>query len=280
MIHETLVLIRGAGDLASGVAWRLHRCGFSVVMTERAQPLTLRRRVAFAQAVFDGEVSVEEVRAQRVELEDVADVLEIGEIPLLIDPDGESIAFLEPLILVDAIMAKENLGTRIDQAERVIGLGPGFQAGVDVHAVIETMRGHQLGRVIWSGAALPDTGQPGSLSGEKALSSRVLRAPVAGCLRPKARIGELLDEGALIAEIEDAGGGVHPIYAPFAGLLRGLIHEQVPLSAGLKIGDLDPRCRPENAFSISDKALAIAGGVLEAILSNRSPAEDLDTDLL
>jgi xanthine dehydrogenase accessory factor len=281
MLDEILVVIKGAGDLATGVGWRLRRCGFPVVMAEQPLPLTVRRTVAFAQAVYDGEHTVEGITARHCLPADVPDVLLAGEVPVLVDPEAASLAELTPTVLVDAIVAKSNTGTHIDDAPLVIGLGPGFSAGNDCHAVIETHRGHSLGRVIWQGRALPDTGTPGPLPGIGVDATRVLRAPVAGRLRPQYAIGDRVESGATIAVITSAEGEEAPIVAPFAGVLRGLIHERAPIRAGLKIGDLDPRARPEHAWTLSDKSLAIGGGVLEAILSwqfNQNSNHTIDLD--
>lgn len=281
MHDELLVLIKGAGDLATGIGWRLHRCGFPVVMTEIARPLTVRRTVAFAQAVYDGETTVEGVTARRSLLADLPTLLAEGEIPVLVDVTPSEIMELVPSVLVDAVMAKRNTGTRIDDAPLVVALGPGFTVGEDCHAVIETHRGHTLGRVLWEGSALPDTGSPGPLPGAGADASRVLRAPTAGKLRPSAEIGQTVEAGSILAVVESATGEEIPIPAPFTGVLRGLIHETVDLIPGLKIGDLDPRADPAHAWTISDKSLAIGGGVLEAILSwhaNRTSTHPLNMD--
>jgi xanthine dehydrogenase accessory factor len=281
MLNELLILIKGAGDLATGIGWRLHRCGFPVVMTEIAQPLTVRRTAAFAQAVYDGETTVEDVTARRCIPADVPTLLADGEIPLLVAVEPSLIAQLSPSALVDAIMAKRNTGTHIEDAPLVIALGPGFTVGKDCHAIIETHRGHTLGRALWQGSAIPDTGTPGPLPGISVDATRVLRAPTSGRLHPAARIGDIVDAGAIIATIEtDTGEGI-PITAPFTGVLRGLIHEQVTLAPGMKIGDLDPRAQPDHAWTISDKSLAIGGGVLEAILywyHNQSSTHPLDMD--
>ena len=263
---DTLVLIKGAGDLATGVAWRLHRCGFPVVMTELPRPLTVRRAVAFAQAVFDKEHTVEGVTARLAVVEDVPDVLAADEIPVLIDPETEALAEIAPTVLVDARIAKRNIDTSIDDAPLVLALGPGYVAGVDCHAVIETNRSHNLGRVIWQGTAEADTGDPGPLPGVPEDSSRVLRATVSGRFISFARIGDRLPAGDTIGVIQRPGGEEAPVLAPFTGVVRGLIHESTPVSAGMKIGDMDPRVQAEHAFTISDKSLAIGGGVLEAIL--------------
>lgn len=261
-----LVVIRGAGDLASGIALRLHRAGFPVIHTEIEQPLAVRRTVAFAQAVFDGVCRVEEVTGRRCVSADAAAVVAAGEVAVIVDPGGGTLRRLQPPVVVDAIMAKRNTGTRRDDAPLVVALGPGFTAGADCHAVIETARGHNLGRVIWQGSAAPDTGEPGELPGVGRRGSRVLRAPAAGHVIGRYAIGDTLAEDAEIAVVRDAQGGEHAIVAPFAGVLRGLIHPSVTAPAGMKIGDLDPRADVAACFTVSDKALAIGGGVLEAIL--------------
>jgi xanthine dehydrogenase accessory factor len=259
--QHILVLIKGGGDLASGVAYRLFRCGFPIVMTETARPLAVRRGVAFAQAVYDREMTVQGVAARHVKTaQEVHQSLGEGVIPLLVDPQATCRAELEPSVLVDGIMAKHNTGTDIADAPLVIALGPGFVAGRDCHAVVETNRGHDLGRVLWRGGGQPDTGVPGRVGGRG--SGRVLRSPGAGRLRPLHVIGHSLEEGELVATVAGA-----EVRAPFAGVLRGLIHESVDLTEGMKIGDVDPRCVREHCFTISDKSLAIGGGVLEAILS-------------
>lgn len=262
-----LVLIRGAGDLASGVAIRLHRSGFPVVMTEIERPLAVRRTVAFAQAVFDGVCRVEEVTGRRCCIEEVAAVIAQDEIAIVVDPHGETIRRLQPPIVVDAIMAKHNTGTTLQDAPLVVALGPGFTAGADCHAVIETERGHNLGRVIWRGSAAPDTGEPGELPGIGRRASRVLRAPVVGHVIGRCAIGDRVAEGAELAVVQDETGAEHPILAPFAGVLRGLIHPSVRVHVGMKIGDLDPRADVSYCFTVSDKSLAIGGGALEAILT-------------
>ncbi|MCC7354956.1 MAG: EF2563 family selenium-dependent molybdenum hydroxylase system protein [Anaerolineae bacterium] len=269
MLTDLLVLIKGAGDMASGVAWRLHRAGFPIVMTELAQPLAVRRAVCFAEAIFIGETTVEGVVARRVP--DVAAaraLLAQGMIPMPVDPVARCREELAPAVLVDGIMAKANTGTRLADAPLVIALGPGFTAGVDCHVVIETNRGHALGRALWHGSAQPDTKTPGEIGGYPAelgfSATRVLRAPAAGHVIPRHAIGDRIAQGEVIAEV-----GGRPVFAPFAGVLRGLIHPAVPVTAGLKIGDLDPRAQVEHCFTISEKSLAVGGGVLEAILTAR-----------
>lgn len=260
------VLIRGAGDLATGVALRLWRAGFPVVMTEVAQPLAVRLTVAFARAVYAGTCAVEGVPARCCAAPDVQRCWADRTIPVLVDPAAACRAVLRPAVVVDAIMAKHNTGTRPDDAPLVLALGPGFTAGQDCRAVIETARGHYLGRVIWHGAAQANTGTPGELPGIGGKASRVLRAPVAGHVQPCLAIGDPVAAGALIATMDVAGQPKAEIRAPFAGTLRGLIHAAAPVHAGMKVGDLDPRADRDYCFTVSDKALAIGGGVLEAVL--------------
>ena len=277
--EDLLVLIKGAGDLATGVAWRLHRSGIPVVMTELPRPLSVRRAVAFAQAVYDEEHEVEDVTARKALTADVPDVLDAGEIPVLVDPEMEATEELAPSVVVDAVVAKVNTGTTLESAEFVAALGPGFEAGVDCHAVIETNRGPNLGRAIWEGGAEADTGTPGAAwpppagreSGnggpaEDMTAARVLRAPVAGRFRALACIGDRLEDGAPYGAIVQPSGEEKTLLAPFSGVLRGLIHETVSLQPGLKIGDIDPRGEPALAFRISEKSLAVGGGVLEAFM--------------
>lgn len=258
---QKLILLRGGGDLASGVAYRLHRAGLSLVITELPQPLHVRRTVAFAEAVYAGTASVEGLRARLVaNPTDIQATLEHGELPVVVDPDLELLPDLQPLALVDARMTKQPPETDMETAELLIGLGPGFMVGGNCHAVVETMRGHDLGRVIWQGAAQADTGQPGSIA--KYDVDRVLRAPAAGQVQPHAKIGARVKAGDLVAEV--AGAAVR---AEFDGVLRGLVHPELTVVQGMKIGDLDPRNDPAYAQRISDKALAIGGGVLEALLT-------------
>ncbi len=258
------VLIRGGGDLASGVAYRLHRAGFPVLITEIETPLAVRRTVAFAEAVYQGEVRIEGITARRVIT--VSEVLASwtrGEIPVKVDPQARIREMMDFTVVVDAIMAKRNTGTRLTDAPLVVALGPGFVAGVDCHAVVETARGHYLGRVYRSGTALPNTGTPGAVLGHE--RDRVLRAPCAGHVQARVAIGERVHQGQIVAEVAGM-----PVYAPFDGVLRGLVHPRVSAHAGMKIGDVDPRGIPDHCFTISEKSLAIGGGVLEAILSSDS----------
>jgi xanthine dehydrogenase accessory factor len=263
MILDTekhLILIKGAGDLASGVAMRLHCCGFPVVMTELPNPLMVRRSLAFGEAVYDGRVRVEGIWARRVEdLAGARQALQAGEIPVWVDPQAGCREQLGPRVVVDAIMAKRNTGTQIDDAPVVIALGPGFSAREDCHAVIETNRGHHLGRVIYQGSAEPDTGEPGSIGGKT--GERILRAPTGGILEARAEIGEWVAEGQSVAVIEG-----QMVVSGTAGVLRGLVRSGIQVESGVKIGDVDPRAETSHCFTVSDKGLAIAGGVLEAIL--------------
>jgi len=259
---KQLVIIKGAGDLGTGIAHRLFRSGFSVAMTELPQPMVIRRTVAFGSALFSGRFVVEGVTAVKSESADILQVVHKGQIAVLVDPQGLSIAMLKPLAVVDAILAKKNRGTQCSDAPIVVGVGPGFTAGLDVHAVVESMRGHYLGRVIMEGNALPDTGVPGDIGGYT--TQRILRAPCQGIFIGAAQIGDQVAAGDIVAYVDD-----QPVVAGITGILRGLLHDQLSVKAGMKIGDIDPRCIPEHCFSISDKARAIGGGVLEAILLNR-----------
>ncbi|MBW1730450.1 MAG: EF2563 family selenium-dependent molybdenum hydroxylase system protein [Deltaproteobacteria bacterium] len=262
--HITLshirVLIRGGGDLASGVAWRLHNCGFKVLVTEVAMPLAVRRRVSFCEAVYEGSSQVEGVTARLVQTPDQATALwKDGVIPVIVDPECASLSTIKPEVLVDAIMAKRNTGTSIGDAPLVIALGPGFQAGVDAHFVVETQRGHYLGRLITEGPAAPDSGIPGKVMGIGA--ERVIRAPAAGRWESAKEIGDTVKKGELVGYV----AGVE-VKASIAGAIRGLIHPGITVPQGLKIGDIDPRGVVDHCFTISEKSLAIAGGVLEGIL--------------
>lgn len=263
---SAVVLVRGAGDLATGTILRLHNCGFRVLAVECARPSAIRRRAAFCEAVFDGTATVEGVTARLIDRIEQADaVWNAGEIPLIVDEAASCAASCAPTVLVDAILAKRNLGTTRDMAPITIGLGPGFTAGGDVDAVIETMRGHRLGRVIYDGAALPNTGVPGPIAGFAA--ERVIHAPASGAMT-FVRSPEPVDIGSIVRKGQTIGfvGGV-PVTATLDGVLRGLIREGYPVTEGLKIADIDPRAQEvQNCTTVSDKARAIAGGVLEAML--------------
>ncbi|HEY3365410.1 MAG TPA: selenium-dependent molybdenum cofactor biosynthesis protein YqeB [Symbiobacteriaceae bacterium] len=259
------VLVKGAGEMATGVAWRLFRSGFPVVLTEVARPLAVRRSVSFCEAVPLGAMTVEGVTARLVaNPAEVPAVLAAGEIPLLVDPAAECRQALQPWAVVDAVLAKRNLGTALGDAPVVVALGPGFTAGVDCRAVVETQRGHRLGRVYYAGGAIPDTGIPDERGGFGV--ERVVRAPVAGVFRAIREIGDLVKAGDLLGHVESAGA---PVMAAIPGLLRGLIRDGTPVTPGLKIGDVDPVKELERCYTISDKALSVAGGVLEALLALR-----------
>ena len=258
---NTRVLIRGGGDLASGVAVRLHRAGFQVIISELTQPLVVRRLVSFAEAVYSGEIQIEGIIGRKADSLDQALIaLSAGEIAVLVDPDLKNLPGIDPLVLIDARMTKKPPNDKPAGVSLVIGLGPGFSAGIDCDAVIETMRGHSLGRVIWQGQALPNTNVPETIGGRD--TERVLRSPSNGELITHVRITDRVRQGELLAEV--AG---EKVFAPFDGVIRGILHEGLRVYAGLKIGDLDPRDDPAYCSLISDKSLSIGGGVLEAILS-------------
>ena len=295
-----LIICRGAGDLATGIIHRLHRAGHRVIALETDYPAAIRRQVSFCEAVYDGSAAVEGVTARLVpaladaetdtetylgindtpaahivsekwDSSAIEAVLEAGEIPLLIDPKGESIELLKPDVVVDAIIAKKNLGTTINMAPLVIGVGPGFTAGQDVHLVIETMRGHNLARIITDGMAQPNTGVPGNIAGFT--SERVIHAPAAGYIHDVRKIGDIVQKGNEIARIypdkesyDNALSEYVPVNATITGIIRGLIREGYYFREGFKIADIDPReSELTNCFTISDKARSIAGSVLEAV---------------
>ena len=260
-LHELVVLIRGAGEMASGVAHRLHQSHFKICMIEISHPLAVRREVTFSEAIYEGEKEIEGIRAKLIsKLEEVELTWEQGAIPILIDPDAKIARnFLKPDVLVDAIMAKKNLGTQLNDAPLVIGLGPGFTAEKDVHIVIETNRGNNLGKMILKGTAEPDTGIPGEIGGYTI--ERLLRTMKKGVFHPQRSIGERVNKGAVVAVAED-----FPVIAKISGVVRGLLRDGVEVKKGMKVGDIDPRGKRELCFTISDKARAIGGGVLELSL--------------
>ncbi len=246
--------------MASGIAHRLNRCHMKVFITEVAAPTTVRRTVAFAEAVFRGRHTIEEVEAVKISSpEEAYRVWKNGGIPLFVDPEAKMRETIRPEVLVDAIMAKRNTGTEKSHAPLVIGVGPGFRAGGSVHAVVESNRGHNLGRVLWEGEAEQDTGVPAPVGGYS--EQRVLRVPKKGLFRAQHEIGDLVQEGELVGQVD----GV-PIHAQIQGVLRGLLKDGIAVEEGMKAGDIDPRGEREYCYMISDKARAIAGGVLEAIL--------------
>lgn len=276
MKKKDLIVVRGAGDLATGTSHRLKKAGFRLLVLEAEHPAAIRRQVALSEAVYAGSARVEDVEAVRMDVDlaekknrkelleqEMERIWKKDGVPVLVDPAGLSIAALRPAVVVDAILAKKNLGTTKEMAPLVIALGPGFTAGEDVDVVIETKRGHNLGRVIRSGSAVPNTGIPGIIGGYG--KERVMHAQAEGILRNAASIGDIVEARAVIAEIETENGTV-PVEASLSGLLRGLIRDGYPVTKGFKIADIDPRKEElQNCFTISDKARCIAGSVLEVI---------------
>ena len=261
MKKDALIIVRGGGDLATGTIHRLCSAGLRVLVLETTQPAAIRRQVALCEAVYEGEATVEGLRAVRIEaLEQAQSVWAQGAVPVLVDPEGACIARAKPEVVVDAILAKRNLGTCITDAPVVVGVGPGFTAGEDCHAVVETMRGHTLGRVIYRGSALPNTSIPGLVGGFA--GERVLRAPADGILHQLADIGVTVSEGDVVATVEG-----QPMRCTISGVLRGILPEGTPVFRGMKAGDVDPRGKREYCDTVSDKALAVGGGVLEAVLA-------------
>ena len=263
---EQLILVRGGGDIASGTIYKLLQCGYSVLVLETEMPSAIRRYAAFSEAVYDGVSRVEDKTCRLAgNFREARKIMETGEAAMLVDPDCRVLKEACPFALVDAILAKKNLGTSREMAPKTIALGPGFQAGRDADLVIETMRGHQLGRVIHEGSALPDTGVPGLIQGYGA--ERVIHAPAAGRMENLRKIGDIVKKGEPIARILGAAGEVTEVPASLDGLLRGLIRDGYPVTEGFKIADIAPRQEEyDNCFTISDKARCIAGGVLEGIL--------------
>lgn len=276
MKKKDLIVVRGAGDLATGTIHRLKKAGFRLLVLEAEHPAAIRWQVALSEAVYAGSARVEDVEAVRMDVDlaekknrkelleqEMERIWKKDGVPVLVDPAGLSIAALRPAVVVDAILAKKNLGTTKEMAPLVIALGPGFTAGEDVDVVIETKRGHNLGRVIRSGSAVPNTGIPGIIGGYG--KERVMHAQAEGILRNAASIGDIVEARAVIAEIETENGTV-PVEASLSGLLRGLIRDGYPVTKGFKIADIDPRKEElQNCFTISDKARCIAGSVLEVI---------------
>lgn len=265
---NNLIIVRGGGDLATGTIYKLYQCGFPVLVLEVPRPSAIRRNVAFSEAVYEGKQTVEDVSCYLAEsIADAERLLTEGKLTMLVDPKGEAITWLKPLAVVDAILAKKNLGTNRSMAPITVALGPGFEAGCDVDAVVETQRGHNLGRVLWQGKAAPNTGIPGIIGGYG--KERVIYSPAAGILRNVCRITDTVKQGQTIAVIETDTEKI-PVIATLNGLLRGLIRDGYPVSKGFKIADIDPRIEEyNNCFTISDKSRCIAGGVVEAILHRK-----------
>lgn len=255
-----LVLVRGAGDIATGIGYRLHQSGFQVAMTDLPTPTSIRRTICFSEAILHGEMTVEGVTSYLAkDIKCAKAILSRGDIAVLADPDGRAIGALKPDVVVDAILAKRNLGTHLEDAPVVIGVGPGFTAGGDCHCVVETMRGHTLGRVYYAGSALANTGVPGNIGGFTL--ERILRAPCDGVFRGVHQIGDQVEMDEVCAYVDS-----QPVKSAIKGILRGLLPDGLRVYAGMKSGDVDPRCELSHCYMISDKALSIAGGVLEGIL--------------
>ena len=259
-IFKTLIAVRGAGDLATAVAIALFRSGFSVVCLETAKPTVIRRTVSFAQAVFDGQTCVEGVDARLCEADEAETVISSGAVPVIVDPEGTFIRRFRPSVVVDAIIAKRNLGTSLDMAPFTVGLGPGFTAGADVDCVIETARGHNLARLIYSGSATPNTGIPGNIGGYTV--ERVIHSPCAGVFRSTRHIGDIVKKGDVIAFVGDT-----EVQATLDGMLRGLLHDGLTVPEHFKIADIDPRGEKADYLSCSDKARALGGAVLQAVMA-------------
>ncbi len=262
---DILVAVKGAGDLASGVMHRLARAGFAVMATELPEPTVVRRTVSFAEAVTQRTMTVEGVTARRADtLAAIGDTIAQGEIPIVVDLDGTMLRAVQPVVLVEATLSKRNTGITMNDAPIVIALGPGFEAGKDVYAVIETNRGHNLGRVYLEGCAEANTGVPGAIGGYTI--ERLLRAPTAGIIHDAREIGDMVRVGDTVAVIETADGAEKPVKAAITGILRGLLRDGLHVGDGMKVGDIDPRAAREHCFTISDKSRAVGGGVLEAIM--------------
>lgn len=260
-MKKEYIVVRGGGDMATGTIHRLCRCGWPVLVLETENPSAIRRKVAFCEAVFDKTAEIEGITCVRAEdLAEAEAIMQQGKVALLVDPQAKILESFHPEILIDAVLAKKNLGTTREMAEFTIALGPGFTAGEDVDCVIETMRGHQLGKIIYQGKALPNTGVPGLIQGIG--RERVIHSPAQGTIKNRTEISDLVEQGEILAMI-----GEVPVYASIRGILRGIIRDGYPVSQGLKIADIDPReSERGNCFTISDKARCIAGSVLEAIL--------------
>ena len=263
MLRET-VIVRSGGDVASGTIKRLHEAGFKVIVLEIENPTAIRRTVSYSQCVFEGEITIEDTTARLCKtLDEVDDAHFKGEIPVVIDSSGEFIDIVKPKIVIDAILAKKNLGTKKSMADIVIGLGPGFEAGLDVDAIIETNRGHDLGRVIYEGKPQANTGSPGNIGGYTV--ERVIYSPGDGEIQVLKDIGSLVEKDEVIARVED-----NDVKSKIKGVVRGMIADGTHVFNGMKIGDVDPRNEISHCYGISDKARSVGGGVLEAILHLQS----------
>lgn len=272
-----LIIVRGGGDIATGTIYKLYQCGYRVLVLETENPSAIRRNVAFSEAVYQGTQTVENVTCMlAANVSEAEEMLEHGKLPVLVDPQGTCIGNLQPAVVIDAILAKKNLGTHRKMAPITIALGPGFEAGLDVDAVIETQRGHSLGRVIYQGKAIINTGIPGIIAGYA--KERVIHSPAKGIFRNVKKITDTVQQGEVIAVVEN--GDFHiPVKASIDGLLRGLLRDGYPVTEGFKVADIDPRTEEyKNCFTISDKARCIAGGVLEAVLHLQHQSEMRDSN--
>jgi xanthine dehydrogenase accessory factor len=262
MKYRDLVLVRGGGDIASGTIYKMYKSGYKIIVLEIEKPTSIRRTVSFSQSIYNGEVEIEGVKAKLCkDIQEINKTHEKNKIPVVVDPEGKLIKKLQPKIVIDAILAKKNLGTRINMADLVIGLGPGFTAGEDVDVVIETNRGHNLGRLIYKGKAEANTGKPGNTMGFT--TERVIYSPVEGKVEVFKDIKSSVNKGDIIAKVNNSN-----VEAKISGVVRGMIQPGSIVYKGMKIGDIDPRNKIESCTIISDKARAIGGGVLEAVLHN------------
>lgn len=260
---DMLAVIKGAGDIASGIALRLKHAKIDIIMTDIERPTAIRRTVCFSQAVVNGEAQVEDIKARRAQTpEEALKIVNEGDIAVIADERAECIKAVKPDFVIDAILAKKNLGTSINDATVVVGVGPGFTAGKDCHAVVETQRGHYLGRVILEGSAAENTGVPGNIGGYT--TERIIRAVKDGIFNPVCAIGDVVEAGQTVGYVDG-----EEVKCLIGGVLRGILPENTPVYKGMKSGDVDPRCKIEHCFTVSDKALAVGGGVLEAVLRLR-----------
>lgn len=271
---KDLIIVRGGGDLASGIIYKLYKSGFSVLICEISKPSSIRRFVSFSEAIYDRQQTVENLTCYKAEnINQAKQMLDENKLVIIHDETMECLNYLSPIAVVDAIIAKKNLGTNKNMAPITVAAGPGFSAPDDVDAVVETKRGHNLGKIIYSGCAEKNTGVPGMIGGYA--EERVIRSPSEGIIEVLCNITDIVKKGQIIAYIINQNEKV-PVYATIDGLLRGMIRNNYPVTKGFKIADIDPRLdEKDNCFTISDKARCIAGGVLEAILYLRNEKNDL-----
>ena len=279
MVNDKLIICRGGGDLATGIVHRLTKAGFRTLILEKSNPSAIRRQVSFSEAVYETETTIEGITARLIKnYDEINEVFDNNQVPVLVDTEAKAIHELKPDIVIDAMIAKENLGTDINMADLVIGVGPGFTAGMDVHVVIETMRGHNLGRIITDGSAMPNTGIPGVIAGYS--SERVIHAEKPGVIRNTSQIGSMVKKDDEIARIYDGvecQGDYFSVRATISGVLRGLIRDGYYVSKGFKIADIDPReGEIVNCFTISDKSRSIGGSVLEVVCAHFLDENNLD----